>query len=72
MIRALDAAVGGMERQTARLERTADRIAHLPDGGGDIVADTIEQIDAKAAFTANLSVIRTADEMLGTLINIKA
>jgi hypothetical protein len=71
MIRGLDAAMGGMQRQVARFERAAGSIAKGPEGGGDLIADTVEQIDAKAAFSANLSVIRTADEMLGTLINIK-
>ena len=71
MIRGLDSAMGGMQRQVARFERAAGSIAQAPEGGGDLVADTVEQIDAKAAFSANLSVIRTADEMLGTLINIK-
>ncbi len=71
MIRGLDAAASGMQRQLARFERASERIAQPPGSGGDLVKDTVEQIDAKAAFSANLSVIRTADEMLGTLINIK-
>jgi flagellar basal body rod protein FlgG len=71
MIRSLDAATSGIVRQVARFERAAERIARAPEGEGDLVADTVEQIDAKAAFSANLAVVRTADEMLGTLINIK-
>ena len=71
MIRSLGTATAGMERQVARFERAAERIARGPEGDGDIVKDTVEQIDAKAAFSASLAVVRTADEMLGTLINIK-
>lgn len=71
MIRGLDSANAGMQRQVARFERAAASIARAPDGEGDLVADTVEQIDAKAAFSANVAVARTADDMLGTLINIK-
>ena len=71
MIRGLDSAAAGMAMQAERFERTAQRIAKLPGGEGDLVADTVEQIDAKQAFAANVAVARTADEMLGTLINIK-
>jgi flagellar basal body rod protein FlgG len=73
MIRGLDSAAAGMAMQAQRFERTAQRIAQLPGAGGegDLVADTVEQIDAKQAFSANVAVARTADEMLGTIINIK-
>ena len=71
MIRGLDSATAGMQRQVERFERAAGRIAQLPEGARDLIKDTVEQIDAKAAFSANVSVIRTADEMMGTLINIK-
>jgi flagellar hook protein FlgE len=71
MIRGLDSAAAGMALQAERFERSAQRTAQLPGGNGDIVAETVEQIDAKQAFSANVAVARTADEMLGTLINIK-
>jgi flagellar hook protein FlgE len=32
----------------------------------------VEQITAQHAFEANIATVRTADEMLGTLINIVA
>lgn len=35
----------------------------------DIVSELVEQIAAKLAFSANLSVIRTADEMQGRLVD---
>jgi len=35
----------------------------------DIVSEMVEQIAAKLAFSANLSVIRTADEMQGRLVD---
>jgi len=38
----------------------------------DIAQEAIEQIMAKTAFRANANVIRTANEMTGTLLDIKA
>jgi len=38
----------------------------------DIAEEAINQIVAKTAFKANANVVRTADEMTGTLLNIKA
>ena len=38
----------------------------------DLIKEAVDQIVAKAGFKANVNVIRTADEMLGTLLDIKA
>ncbi|HJO57230.1 MAG TPA: flagellar basal body rod C-terminal domain-containing protein [Nitrospinaceae bacterium] len=38
----------------------------------DIAEEMVSQITAKAAFTANARVIRAADEMIGTLLDIKS
>jgi flagellar basal-body rod protein FlgC len=38
----------------------------------DPVEQTVEQIEAQRAFAANLSVIRTADEMERSLLNLSA
>ncbi|KMP10777.1 hypothetical protein UZ36_06630 [Candidatus Nitromaritima sp. SCGC AAA799-C22] len=38
----------------------------------DIAEEMVNQITAKAAFTANARVIRAADEMLGTILDIKS
>lgn len=38
----------------------------------DIAAEAVDQILSKNAFTANANVIRVADEMTGTLLDIKA
>lgn len=38
----------------------------------DIVEEVVSQILAKTAFKANINVIRTANEMTGTLLDIKA
>jgi flagellar basal body rod protein FlgG len=38
----------------------------------DLVEETVTQITSLRAFQANVSVMRTADEMLGELVNRKA
>ncbi|MBI4384803.1 MAG: flagellar hook-basal body complex protein [Nitrospinae bacterium] len=38
----------------------------------DIAGEIVDQIVAKAAFKANISVIKTADEMTGSILDIKA
>ena len=45
-----------------------------PEGGSnvDITEEAVNQILAKTAFKANANVIRTADEMIGTILDIKA
>lgn len=40
--------------------------------GVGIEADMVQQLQAKNAFLANLSVFKTSDAVLGTLINIAA
>ncbi len=40
--------------------------------GNDIVSDLVEQIDSRNAFQASINVVKTSDEMLGRLLDIKA
>lgn len=44
----------------------------LESSNVDIAEEVVGQIVAKAAFKANASVIRTSDELLGTLLDIKS
>lgn len=44
----------------------------LHSSGTDIAREFALMIDSHHAFDANASIIHTADEMLGTLLNIKA
>lgn len=53
------------------LARTSETDGSRPSGT-DIAREFALMIDSHHAFDANASVIRTADEMLGTLLNIKA
>lgn len=44
-----------------------------PNGiGGDLTTDVVNQIQSQTAFQASISVIKTADQMTGRLLDIKA
>jgi hypothetical protein len=67
MISSIGSAVTGMTSAVSRFDRASARIAQ-PEPA-DPVSDRVEQITAQHAFAANVATVRTADEMLGTLIN---
>lgn len=62
----------GLFAATRRFDASAQRVARMGDPAAevDLVKETVEQIEAKHAFSANLNVIRTADRMAGDLLNI--
>jgi flagellar hook protein FlgE len=70
MINSLSSAMSGMANATSRLDRASARIAQ-PETG-DLVRDRVDQIVAQHDFAANVAMVRTADEMLGMLIDIVA
>ena len=43
-----------------------------PESTTDLAEETVSQISSQHAFTANLAVLRTADAMLGELVDRKA
>lgn len=47
-------------------------VKRSPAAGAALEADVVEQIGAKHAFFANAAVFRTADRMLGTLLDAQA
>ena len=64
---------GGLLAASARFEASAERTARLgADDTVDPAAEVVEQIEAKHQFAANLGVIRIADEMWRSLIDIQA
>jgi flagellar hook protein FlgE len=66
-------ALSGLQTAATRFERSAERTtAWSPASSVDLAKETVEQIEAKHAFSASLSVIRTADEMLGALLDVRA
>lgn len=70
MISSLSSAMSGMADATSRFDGASARIAR-PESG-DVVRDRVEQIAAEHDFAANVATVRTADEMIGTLIDIVA
>ncbi len=69
-MQALSIAAVGMMNAQSRFENSARRTAAAPLDG--LAEETVERIQAKAAFTANAAVVRTADEMSGTLLDMLA
>ncbi|MCE9578880.1 MAG: flagellar hook protein FlgE [Deltaproteobacteria bacterium] len=70
MIGPIAAGVAGMSSAVNRFDRAAARTAS--PGGADDVGAVVDQIAAKNDFAANVAVVRTADEMVGTLLDIVA
>jgi flagellar basal body rod protein FlgC len=70
MIGSIGSAITGMAGAVDRFDKASARIAR-PEPA-DPVGDRVVQLVAQHAFEANVATVRTADEMLGTLINIIA
>ncbi|MBA4805029.1 MAG: flagellar hook protein FlgE [Brevundimonas sp.] len=63
-------AAAGLTSAAARFDASARRTAAEPLA--DLAGETVERISAATAFKANASVLRTADEMTGTLLDLLA
>jgi hypothetical protein len=63
-------AAGGLASAMARFEQSARRTAQAPLN--NLEAEMVERIEAKASVSANLAVLRTADDMAGALLDILA
>jgi flagellar hook protein FlgE len=59
----------GMMAAARQLEGAANRVA----AGGDVdyASEAVNTIEAKQAFTANVGVIRVADEMWQSLLDLQ-
>lgn len=63
----------GMMAANHRFEDAARRTVGSAAGEfGDLAEASVDMANAKAALEANVQVARTADEMLGVLVNISA
>lgn len=60
----------GMSSAIDRFDRASMRLAR--SASGDLARDRVDQISAQRTFEANLSTVRTADDMLGALLDITA
>lgn len=63
-------AASGLASAVARFEQSAARTAAAPLDG--LETEMVERIQAKAELSANVAVLRTADEMTGALLDILA
>lgn len=73
-MQALTTAAAGMRAAFERADASAARTARFgaTDPEVDLADEAVEQISAKAELQANVAVARTADEMLGSLLDLKA
>ncbi len=69
-MQALPIAAAGLLDAASRFDASARRTATAPLD--NLVKETVERVEAKTAFSANAAVIRTADEMTGTLLDMLA
>lgn len=62
----------GMMAASRSFEASANRVAGMAgDDSVDYGKEAVEQIEAKQAFSANLGVIRIADEMWRSLLDLQ-
>ena len=67
---AVSIAAGGLAAAMARFEQSAQRTANAPLD--NLEAELVERIESKASVPANIAVLRTADDMAGTLLDMLA
>jgi hypothetical protein len=71
MLKALDDGMRGINAGFERLDKAAGRIAR--DGaGGDLAGNLVDVLKARHQVRASATVIRMADETIGTLIDVLA
>ena len=72
----LTSALEGISRSEAQFNRAADRIPHLPPAQPaqgdqvDLSAEAVALIQSKNSFEANTNVLKVADELDRTLLNL--
>lgn len=69
-MQAIAIAAAGIAGATERFAASAARTARDPLA--DLAGETVERMTAKTAFSANIAVLKTADEMYGSLLDILA
>ncbi|WAC59659.1 flagellar basal body rod C-terminal domain-containing protein [Brevundimonas sp. SL130] len=69
-MQAMPIATVGMMSAQLQFDASARRTAAEPLE--NLAEETVERIQAETAFSANAAVVRTADEMTGTLLDMLA
>jgi flagellar hook protein FlgE len=67
-------ALQGLERAQERLAATAQRLARAADPADtvDLAAETVALLESRHAFAVNARVLKTADQMQQSLIDLLA
>jgi hypothetical protein len=71
MVNAISQAAQGLDTGFDRLARAADRIARN-GAGADLAGNMVDMLKSRQDVRANVAVGRTADEMIGTLLDVLA
>lgn len=61
----------GMKTAQVRFEKSAQKVAENAPAT-DLVSEFVDQLEARNAFAANMNVLKTADEITGRLLDLKA
>jgi hypothetical protein len=74
MIDALSTAASGIRNEAAQFDKAAQRVvkAAAPSGGDDLAAAIVDAKVSEIGFSANVAVFKTADKMLGALLDTVA
>lgn len=67
----------GFKRQTAQATAQSQggvvvTLSRAATEGSDLTQDVVDQLSAKQSFAANLAVLKTADQMMGSLLDTRA
>jgi flagellar hook protein FlgE len=67
----------GFKRQTVQATAQSQggvvvTLSRAATEGGDLTQDVVDQLSAKQSFAANLAVLKTADQMIGSLLDTRA
>ena len=66
-------ALSGLSNASRRLQNSANNIANISKGSNvDVTEEIVDQIVSEAAIQANVNVIKTNDEPLGTILDIRS
>lgn len=68
---AINTAYSGVVSASQRFDKAATNTVRDASDGKDVLSDLVEQIDSRTAFQASISVLKTADDMLGRVLDIK-
>jgi flagellar basal body rod protein FlgC len=68
---AVSSALGGIRTAQARFDASAQKVVQNAPTT-DLVSEFVNQLEARNAFVANIAVLKTADEITGRVLDLKA